>query len=148
MIRPDSASVPHVVLHVLDDVGISDAVNADYPTPALSSITRRGVSFSHLYVQPVCSPTRAALLTARYPFRQGLQHAIPALSTAALPDEESTLADRFREGGYHTIFLGKWHLGYARWRDTPIGRGFDRAIGFFQGEEDYISKKFCSPIEC
>ena len=76
-----------VVLHVLDDIGLGDAgfSGAEWQTPSLDVLAARSVVLSRYYVQPVCSPTRAALLTSRYPFRIGLQQAIPAQCRAALP---------------------------------------------------------------
>ena len=101
-------SKPHIVLHLLDDIGLADVgSSAEWATPALDGLAANGTVLSSLYVQPVCSPTRAALMTARYPFRLGLQQAIPAASTAALPDDSPTVAERLRAEGYHTVHLGE-----------------------------------------
>jgi len=149
---------PHIVVHVLDDVGYADlgfSGLAGYRTPALDALaTTAGVRLSRYYVQPVCTPTRAALMTARFPFRSGLQEAMPQACEAALPAAAAgarTLAEELASsaarGGsvpYRTVMLGKWHLGYARWADTPTGRGFARHVGYFQGEEDYTNHTFCS----
>jgi arylsulfatase A-like enzyme len=143
------------VVHVLDDVGFADlgfSGQAAYRTPTLDALaTTAGVRLSRYYVQPVCTPTRAALMTARFPFRSGLQEAMPQASEAALPTAAAgarTLAEELASAAhappYRTIMLGKWHLGYARWADTPTGRGFARHVGYFQGEEDYYNHTFCS----
>ena len=86
-------------------------------------------------------------MTGRYPFRYGLQKCVPQATTVALPLETATIPEglKARLGpNVSTIALGKWHLGYASWRNTPTGRGFDHHRGYFQGEEDYKTKAFCS----
>jgi arylsulfatase A-like enzyme len=81
-------------------------------------------------------------MTGRYPFHTGLQHTttITPGSTAKIPTDIPTAAEVFRKAGYHTLAVGKWHLGYSKWDYTPTGRGFDSYTGYMQGETDYYNK--------
>eukprot|EP00463_Aulacantha_scolymantha_P004773 TRINITY_DN592_c0_g1_i2.p1 TRINITY_DN592_c0_g1~~TRINITY_DN592_c0_g1_i2.p1 ORF type:complete len:450 (+),score=83.31 TRINITY_DN592_c0_g1_i2:97-1446(+) len=79
-------------------------------------------------------------MTGRHPFRIGMQHfdtLIPG-TLAHLPYDQPTLAEMFKAQGYRTAMLGKWHLGYAHFNNTPTGRGFDSFMGYFQGQNDYF----------
>ena len=112
------ASVPpHLIMTVIDDLGWSDVGyhNPDLQTPNINRLASEGVKLERYYVQQVCSPTRSALMTARYPFRTGLQHA-PTLvpgSTGAIPSDTATIAEVLKKRGYATSAIGKWHLGYS-----------------------------------
>eukprot|EP01090_Pellita_catalonica_P001971 TRINITY_DN11665_c0_g1_i1.p1 TRINITY_DN11665_c0_g1~~TRINITY_DN11665_c0_g1_i1.p1 ORF type:complete len:534 (-),score=84.01 TRINITY_DN11665_c0_g1_i1:340-1773(-) len=118
-------------------------------TPILDSLAADGILLDRYYVQPVCSPSRAALMQGRYPFKTGMQHynTIMPTSFAAMPMEQPTMAELFLSAGYKTVAIGKWHLGYAYWKNTPTGRGFESHEGYFQGEVDYYTKKFMVPHE-
>ena len=145
-----SSSPPHIVVHVLDDIGWSDLGfgGAEYATPTLDALAlEEGIRLTRYHVQPVCSPTRASLMTGRFPFRFGMQEAVPQACTAALPASQPgarTLAEELTGTHYESAMLGKWHMGYSTWADTPTGRGFAQHIGYFQGEEDYYNHTFCS----
>lgn len=80
-------------------------------------------------------------MSARYPFRTGLQHAVTLTpgSQGAIPKDTATIAEVLKARGYATHAIGKWHLGAARWSDTPLGRGFDSYAGYLQGGEDYYT---------
>ena len=140
---------PHLVQLVIDDLGFADTSvhdkpeqPADIPTPHLRSMADEGVRLSRLYVQPVCSPTRSALLSGRYPFRDGMQHetTITPGSLAHLPLQTPTAAELLGAKGYNCHAIGKWHLGYASWKYTPLQRGFQSFTGYFQGQVDYFNK--------
>jgi len=138
-----SVTPPHLIMMVIDDLGWSDVGyhNSDNLTPNIDQLAAAGVKLDKYYVQQVCSPTRSALMSARYPFRTGLQHAVtlrPA-SDGAIPKDTSTIAEVLKASGYSTHAIGKWHLGAARWSDTPLGRGFDSYAGYLQGGEDYYT---------
>ena len=140
-----AAAPPNIVLMVIDDVGHADlSMNGgDFPTPHLDALAATGVNMRRMYVQPVCSPTRSALMTGRYPFRTGLQHYTTLLpgGTAKLPlAPHQTLAELMAGAGYSTAAIGKWHLGYSKWAYTPTGRGFDSHVGYLQGQTDYYNK--------
>ena len=142
-----AAKQPHLVLMVLDDMGWSDVgfhgSGSNFPTPQLDSLAANGVILDKYYVQQVCSPTRSALMTGRYPFKTGLQHTttlVPGTS-AAIPKDTSTIAEVLKGAGYATHAIGKWHLGMKSWSDTPLGRGFDSWAGYLNGAIDYYTHK-------
>jgi len=139
-------SRPHVVVIVSDDAGYADfGVQGadDIRTPRIDSIARDGVRFRDGYVSgPVCSPSRAGLMTGRYQQRFGHELNIPPKFSEenGLPLTETTFADEMKAAGYRTIALGKWHLGYAD-KFHPCSRGFDSYWGFLQGARSYFPLK-------
>ncbi len=109
-------------------------------TPHLDRLARGGTILDAFYVQPVCSPTRAALLTGRYPMRHGLQvGVVRPWAQYGLPLEEQTLAGRLKDIGYATAIVGKWHLGHFRPEYLPTRRGFDHQYGHYNGAIDYFT---------
>jgi len=139
---------PNILLIVADDLGYADlGVQGckDIPTPNIDSLAKNGVRFTSGYVScPVCSPTRAGLMTGRYQQRFGHEfNPGPARYAAAnfgLPLEETTLADRLKRLGYATGMFGKWHLGYKP-EFHPLKRGFDEFLGFLGGAHSYIDNE-------
>jgi arylsulfatase A-like enzyme len=139
---------PNIVLLVADDLGFAEiGVHGckDIPTPHIDSIAKSGVRFSNGYVScPVCSPTRAGLLTGRYQQRFGHEFnpgpANQASGDFGLPLSETTLANRLKDLGYATGMVGKWHLGY-RPEYLPLKRGFDEFFGFPGGAHSYLDWK-------
>ena len=134
---------PHVVHIVADDLGWKDVgFNGcvDIKTPNLDALAAGGAKFTQFYVQPMCTPTRAALMTGRYPFRYGLQTAvIPSVSAYGLGTSEYLLPQCLKEAGYKTAIIGKWHLGHADKKYWPKQRGFDYQYGAMIGELDYYT---------
>jgi arylsulfatase A-like enzyme len=131
---------PHIVLFLADDLGWSDVGyhKSEIRTPHLDRLSASGVRLEQLYALPVCSPTRAALLTGRYPIRHGLQSGVVRpWSRHGLPLEERTLAQALREAGYATALCGKWHLGHFERAYLPTRRGFDSQYGHYNGAIDY-----------
>jgi arylsulfatase A-like enzyme len=137
------------VLIVSDDVGYADLGFQgchDIPTPHIDSIAAAGVRFTNGYVSsPVCSPTRAGLLTGRYQQRFGHEFnpgkpQPTDLAEGALPQSERTIAEALQEAGYATAIVGKWHLGSSKlyW---PLQRGFDEYYGFLGGNHPYLPGK-------
>ena len=94
------------------------------------------------YGMPVCTPSRAALMTGRYPMRYGLQTLVIFPShTYGLPTDERTLPQALKDAGYRTAMVGKWHLGHADQKYWPQNRGFDHFYGNLVGEVDYFTKE-------
>ncbi|MBI3279887.1 MAG: sulfatase [Acidobacteria bacterium] len=142
------ARKPNVVVLFADDLGYGDLGSyggKDIPTPNIDSIARNGVRFTNGYVScPVCSPTRAGLMTGRYQQRFGHEFnpgpAQQAQGDFSLPLSETTIADRMKAAGYATGIVGKWHLGYKP-EYHPMKRGFDEFFGFLGGAHSYLDAK-------
>lgn len=133
---------PNIVYIVADDLGWKDVGfrGSDIRTPNIDALARGGVRLEGFYAQPFCTPTRAALMTGRYPFRYGLQTAvIPSAHTYGLALDEWLLPQALKDAGYDTAIVGKWHLGHADRRYWPRQRGFDHQYGPLIGEIDYFT---------
>lgn len=138
----ESAPRPHIVYIVADDLGWKDVGfhGSDIKTPSIDRLAREGARLEQFYVQPMCTPTRAALMTGRYPFRYGLQTlVIPTPGKYGLPTDEWLLPQALKEAGYQTVMVGKWHLGHADRKYWPRQRGFDYHYGAMVGEIDYFT---------
>ena len=174
--RAPGARPPNIVLIVADDLGINDVTESHgagipgglVPTPNIDAIAHEGADFTIAYsANATCSPSRAALMTGRYPERFGFEftavpdqlakyvpryspkdrpyptiyHAdrqgeAPAMEDMGMPSSEITIAELLRQRGYHTIHIGKWHLGEARGM-RPEDQGFDESLGFMPGASKY-----------
>ena len=174
---PSGERPPNIVLIVADDLGIND-ITAEgrgtgiagglVPTPNIDAIAHEGADFTVAYAgNATCSPSRAALMTGRYPPRFGfeftavpdqlakyvpryspgnrphptiyhaeLQGKAPPMADMGMPGSEVTIAEVLRARGYHTIHLGKWHLGESRGM-RPEDQGFDESLGFMPGASKY-----------
>ena len=181
----DVDKLPNIVLIVVDDLGFNDITyygggigGGSVPTPQIDSIAKQGIHFTNGYTgNGTCAPSRAALLTGRYPTRVGFEFTpaspqfmklvsgdsfkeenaenYPPSSSLGLPSSELTLPEVLKEKGYHSLLLGKWHLG-ADEGMTPNDQGFDEFLGFLGGgamfmEEDdpkvVNSKQDFDPID-
>ena len=142
---------PNIVIIVADDLGYADVGfnNAkDIKTPNLDTLANDGLQFKSMYAQPFCTPTRAALMTGRYPIRYGLQtFVITPGQKYGLLTEETTLANVLKDGGYSTYAVGKWHLGHADKKFWPQNRGFDYFYGCTLGEVDYYTKERAGVVD-
>ncbi len=137
-----SAPQPNIIHIVADDLGWADVGfhGSDITTPNIDQLAKTGATLEQFYVQPMCTPTRAALMTGRYPLRYGLQTlVIPASLSYGLPTDEWLLPQALKEAGYTTAILGKWHLGHAKREFWPKQRGFDYQYGAQLGEIDYFT---------
>ena len=135
-------AAPHIVVLLADDLGFGDVGfhGSAISTPHIDALASRGVRLEQFYAQPVCSPTRGALLTGRYPIRLGLQvGVVRPWAEHGLPLEERTLANTLGECGYATAICGKWHLGHATRDQLPTRRGFDHQYGHYNGALDYFT---------
>ncbi len=133
---------PNVLLILADDLGSTDTgfAGGDIPTPHIDRIAKEGVQLTNFYATPLCTPTRASLLTGRNPVRYGLIYSvIRPWSSYGLPQDEHTMAESFRSAGYQTAIIGKWHLGHTNRRFLPNARGFDHFYGHVNAEIDYFT---------
>lgn len=133
---------PNIVLILSDDHGWADVGwhGTEIKTPHLDKLAAAGAKLEQFYVQPVCSPTRAALMTGRYPMRHGLQTGVVRpWAQYGLPLEERTLPQMLKEAGYTTAICGKWHLGHFAPAYLPTHRGFDHQYGHYNGALDYFT---------
>ena len=137
---------PNVIVVLTDDQGAGDAGcygAKDLDTPAIDALAARGVRFTQFYAAaPVCSPSRAGLLTGKYPLRAGLTgNASSQPGGKGLPASQVTMAEMFKAAGYTTGHFGKWHLGY-RPETMPNAQGFDHSFGHMGGCIDNFSHFF------
>jgi arylsulfatase A-like enzyme len=137
--HPASKRKPNIVLIFSDDQGYGDLGSyggRQFLTPHTDSIARNGVRFTDGYVTgPVCTASRAGLLTGRYQQRFGCEDGPNPLT--GLPQEERTLAERLNDMGYATGIVGKWHLGSKKGQ-RPMDRGFDEFFGFLGGAHFFL----------
>src|SRR5438270_2513142 len=137
-----AAKKPNILFLLIDDLGYTDVGfnGSTIKTPNIDRLAKSGARLSSFYVQPVCSPTRAALMTGRYPMRHGLQvGVVRPWAQYGLPLGERTLPQALREAGYETAICGKWHLGHFRPEYLPTRRGFDHQYGHYNGALDYFT---------
>ncbi len=136
---------PNILFILADDLGYGDLScygRPDYDTPVLDRLATQGMKFMSAYAAaPVCTPTRCAFITGRYPqrFAVGLEEPLTVRSPAVgLPASEPTIGSRLRAAGYETALIGKWHLG---WRPEyrPNRHGFDEFFGSLSGALDYFT---------
>jgi arylsulfatase A-like enzyme len=136
---------PNVVLILTDDMGYADLGcygGKDIRTPNIDRLAKEGARLTDFYSNgPVCTPTRAALMTGRWQQRVGLEWAIqPGEKEPGLPARETSLARLLRSAGYRTGMFGKWHLGYRK-EFGPNAHGFETFAGLLSGNIDHYSKK-------
>eukprot|EP00913_Durusdinium_trenchii_P008836 g8302.t1 len=134
---------PNVIVIFADDLGYGDLGCYGHPkfkTPHIDRMAREGVRMTQFYVPvPYCAPSRATLLTGRYPWRNGVMtnptpDARPPKNDVGIPDEEITLGEAFKSAGYATSCIGKWHLGH-RPRFYPTKHGFDEYYGILYSND-------------
>ncbi|MEC7882431.1 MAG: sulfatase-like hydrolase/transferase [Verrucomicrobiota bacterium] len=135
-ISPKAESKPNILIIMVDDLGYGDLSSygaKDLQSPYLDSLMSEGIRFDSFYANcPVCSPTRAALLSGTYPDIAGVPGVIrthPQNNWGWLSPNLTLLPSVLKKGGYHTSIIGKWHLGLEE-PNTPNGRGFDYFKGF------------------
>ncbi len=139
---PAPASKPNILLIVADDLGWADVGwhGGFGKTPHMDRLVKEGIELDQHYVQPVCTPTRTALLSGRYPGRFGPQALSPS-NLRAMPLTTVTLASALKSLGYYTCQSGKWHLG-ARTDWGPNAFGFDHGYGTLTGAADPWTHKY------
>ena len=137
---------PNIIIIYTDDQGTIDANcfgAKDLYTPNIDLLAKTGVKFTQFYAAaPVCSPSRAALLTGKTPLAAGLPGNAPSKKgLKGMPTEQVTIAEKLKENGYITAHIGKWHLGYTE-ETRPNGQGFDYSFGHMGGCIDNYSHFF------
>ena len=122
---------PNIIFIYADDLGYGDlgCYGSNLRTPNLDRMASEGMRFTQFYsANPVCSPSRAALLTGRYPTRVGVPRVLFPTDSTGLPDSETTIAQVLKQRSYKTMCIGKWHLGHLP-QFLPTRRGFDEYFG-------------------
>ncbi|WP_197528881.1 sulfatase-like hydrolase/transferase [Aeoliella mucimassa] len=134
---------PNIVVLLADDLGYGDVGfhGSSIRTPNLDQLAATGVTLERYYVAPMCSPTRAGLMTGRYPIRFGMMRSVvPPYRDFGLDPAEVTIADMLATAGYeHRAVIGKWHLGHRRTKWLPGSQGFTHAVGCYNGAIDYFT---------
>lgn len=136
----DAARRPNVVVLVADDLGFADPGyrGSGIDTPAIDRLAREGMDLRRFYVAPICSPTRAALMTGRDAVRLGVAWGVLLpWDTGGVHPSERFMSEAFRDAGYQTALIGKWHLGHAQEQLLPNARGFDHFYGHLHTEVGY-----------
>jgi arylsulfatase A-like enzyme len=144
---------PNILFILADDLGYGDLScygRPDYQTPNLDRLATQGVRFLNAYsASPLCTPTRCAFITGRYPARTrvGLEEPLhekralgDRVKTLGLPPDHPTIASLLKGNGYETALIGKWHLGYLP-NFSPIKSGFEEFFGIMSGAADFFTHK-------
>ena len=143
----EQALPPNVIIIFADDMGYTDlsSYGADrWETPNLDQLAADGARFTNFYVPtPACSPSRAAILTGRYPLKAGVREVISPRTLRGLPEAETTAAELFSASGYATAAIGKWHLG-SHPDFLPTNHGFDSWFGL-PYSNDYSPRSINNP---
>jgi len=141
--NPHTPKRPNVVVVLADDMGFNDVGynGSEIKTPRVDAWVKDAVRFSHFYSNVVCSPTRAGLMTGRWPLRFGMMRGtVEPGETYGIPASEETLAEALARGGYrHRALIGKWHLGDQKLAYHPLNNGFTYFYGHLTGGLDYFT---------
>ncbi|XP_018576345.1 arylsulfatase B [Anoplophora glabripennis] len=132
---------PHIIFIVADDLGWNDVGfhgSSEIPTPNIDALAYSGLILNNYYVTPICTPSRSALMTGKYPIHTGMQHTVLyGAEPRGLPLTEKLLPQYLGELGYVNHIVGKWHLGSYKKEYTPLYRGFRSHLGYWTGHHDY-----------
>ncbi|HEX8332808.1 MAG TPA: arylsulfatase [Segetibacter sp.] len=141
-INTDAQKKPNIIIIVADDLGWNDVGfhNSEIITPNLDAFVKKGIELQRFYVRPICSPTRAGIMTGKYPDRLGVRGVVNPRMQGGLPAEEQTLAELLATAGYKNRgAFGKWHLGHSDIKFHPLQNGFTRFYGHYNGAIDYYT---------
>jgi arylsulfatase A-like enzyme len=130
---------PNIVVILADDLGWNDLgyQGSEIRTPRLDALAAAGVRLDRFYAQPMCSPTRASMLTGNSAARLGITRALSKLVETGLPLDQQILPQYLKDMGYQTSLVGKWHLGFRQREYLPTSRGFDSFYGHLTGGIGY-----------
>lgn len=134
-----AAKPPNIVIIIADDMGWGDVGyhNSEIRTPSIDALAAGGVALNRFYAHPVCSPTRGALMTGRSPLNTGILSPFEPYYERGIPSDEKFMPAFFKESGYQTFAVGKWHLGPNLASQHPQVRGFDHFYGHLNGFLNY-----------
>ncbi|KAF7992279.1 hypothetical protein HCN44_001604 [Aphidius gifuensis] len=134
---------PNIIVMMADDLGWNDVSfhgSNQIPTPNIDALAYNGVILKNHYVLPICTPSRSAFFTGRYPIRDGMQgYPLKAGEPRGIPLSTKLLPQHLKSLGYSTNLVGKWHLGYYKDNFTPARRGFDTFYGYYNGYITYFN---------
>ena len=137
-----SLEKPNVIIILTDDLGWGDVSyhGGFIPTPNIDQLAEDGMEMNRFYSNPVCSPTRASMLTGLHIFNHGVVRPFmnPAAEQTGMPPELKIMPQYFKEAGYQTALSGKWHLGMAKEEFWPTNRGFETSYGHMTGGIGYF----------
>ena len=136
------ASKPNIVFVLVDDWGFADVGfhNPDIKTPNFDMLAKTGLILNRHYVFKYCSPSRASLLTGRWPHHVHQWNVYPPMPVG-LNLNMTMLPAKLKQAGYSTHIVGKWHEGFFKEEYLPVNRGFDTSSGFLSGGEDHMTQK-------
>ena len=137
---------PHIVLIVVDDMGYHNLRapplhrNSEISSPTLTRMAAEGITLSNYYAYTYCGPSRASLLTGRYPGHGISEGMFSSASPRAYNGNLTLLPAKLAAAGYRTHGIGKWHMGYWKRRLLPTSRGFMTWLGYLGGAEDHFDQ--------
>ncbi|XP_004522436.1 arylsulfatase J [Ceratitis capitata] len=144
------AAKPHIILILADDMGFDDVSfrgSNEFLTPNIDALAYHGRILERLYAPAICTPSRGALMTGRFPIHTGTQHFVISNEEPwGLHTNYTILPEIFQKAGYSTNLVGKWHLGFAKREFTPTYRGFDYHYGYWGGFIDYYHRRSQMPV--
>lgn len=139
--QAECAARPNIIVIVADDLGWGDVSfhgSQQIRTPNIDALAADGIVLDNYYVSPLCTPSRATLLSGRHPIHTGMQHnVIYSAMPYAFPLQYKLMPEYFKTLGYETHAVGKWHLGHMTRNHTPTRRGFDSFYGYYSGHHGY-----------
>lgn len=143
-------SKPHILFFMADDTGWYNVGwhNPDIKTPNANKLIEEGIELDRHYAFIYCSPSRTSMMTGRLPYHaQQINYRNSDIGQGA-PDNMTFISTKLKSAGYATAQFGKWHLGCYSLRQTPLGRGFDTSLVYFEGAEDHFTQRTCQDPEC
>ncbi|KAK0097327.1 hypothetical protein PV326_002412 [Microctonus aethiopoides] len=134
---------PHIIVMIADDMGWNDVSfhgSNQILTPNIDALAYNGVILKNHYVLPVCTPSRTAFFTGRYPIRDGMYgYPLRAGENRSIPLNVTLMPEHLHRLGYATHMVGKWHVGYSDDNKTPVRRGFQTFYGYYNGYITYFN---------